>query len=395
MVNQKMKEKGKQGSAIRELFEYGNKRKQVIGIDKVYDFSIGNPSVECPSIVNETLISLLQNEDSIKLHSYTTAAGNLFVRDAIANDLNTRYGCNEEGKNIYLTTGAAAGLTITFNALLDKDDEVIVFAPYFSEYRIFAEKAMGVIVEVKPDENLLPDMEDFKNKITSKTKVVVVNSPCNPTGVLFKEETIKQLAKIMEEKQIEYGHEIYLLSDEPYRELIYTNDKYPFVTNYYANSIVVYSFSKSLSLPGERIGYILVSSKCNDLKDVYDAIKGAGRTMGFVCATSLFQYLIPSCLGKTSDLNVYKENRDLLYNKLVSLGYEAIYPDGAFYLFVKALEDDAEAFSNKAKDYELLLVPSNSFGFEGYVRISYCVSRKTILDSFEAFEKLIKDYKKD
>lgn len=395
MVNKKMVEKGHLGSAIRELFEYGNRRKKEIGENNVYDFSIGNPSVEAPSIVNETLIDLLQNEDSLKLHGYTTAAGSLEVRNEISNYLNKTYGCHEEGKYLYLTTGAAAGLTISFHALLEKDDEAIVFTPYFSEYRIFVEKAEGKIVEVKPNEDLLPDMIDFEKKITFKTKVVILNSPCNPTGVLFKEEIIKQIASIMKRKEIEYGHEIYLLSDEPYRELIYSDAKYPFVTNYYDNSLVVYSFSKSLSLPGERIGYILVSSKCKDKDTVYDAIKGAGRTMGFVCATSLFQPLIPKCLGITSDLNVYKKNRDILYEGLKRIGYEAVYPEGAFYLFVKALEDDAKKFSEVAKQYELLLVPSDSFGVEGYVRISYCVSQKTIENSLPAFEKLFKHYQKD
>lgn len=395
MVNKKMVEKGHLGSAIRELFEYGNRRKKEIGENNVYDFSIGNPSVEAPSIVNETLIDLLQNEDSLKLHGYTTAAGSLEVRNEISNYLNKAYGCHEEGKYLYLTTGAAAGLTISFHALLEKDDEAIVFTPYFSEYRIFVEKAEGKIVEVKPNGDLLPDMIDFEKKITFKTKVVILNSPCNPTGVLFKEEVIKQIASIMKRKEIEYGHEIYLLSDEPYRELIYSDAKYPFVTNYYDNSLVVYSFSKSLSLPGERIGYILVSSKCKDKDTVYDAIKGAGRTMGFVCATSLFQPLIPKCLGITSDLNVYKKNRDILYEGLKRIGYEAVYPEGAFYLFVKALEDDAKKFSEVAKQYELLLVPSDSFGVEGYVRISYCVSQKTIENSLPAFEKLFKHYQKD
>ena len=395
MINQKMKKMGSTGSAIRELFEYGNRRKKEIGVDNVYDFSIGNPSVEAPSIVNETLIDLLKNENSLKLHSYTTAAGQIEVRDSIAKYLNSTYGCNEVGSLIYLTTGAAAGLTISFHALLEKDDEAIVFTPYFSEYRVFVEKAEGKIIEVQPDEDLLPNMQDFETKITAKTKVVILNSPCNPTGVLFKEETIKQIANIMKKKEIEYGHEIYLLSDEPYRELIYSEEKYPFVTNYYDNSLVVYSFSKSLSLPGERIGYILVSNGCKSKEDVYAAIKGAGRTMGFVCATSLFQPLIPKCLGVTSDLSVYKKNRDILYEGLSMIGYEAVYPEGAFYLFVKALENDAKKFSEVAKQYELLLVPSDSFGVEGYVRISYCVSQKTIENALPAFEKLFKHYKKD
>ena len=395
MINKKMYELGKEGSVIRELFEYGLKRKQVIGEDKVFDFSIGNPSVEAPSIVNETLIDLLQNEDSLKLHSYTSAPGLLSVRKSVADHLNKTYGCEEKGELIYLTTGAAAGLTITLNALLNEGDEVIVFAPYFPEYKVFIESANGKVVAVNPLENMLPDLKDFESKISQKTKVVIVNSPNNPTGALYDEDVIKGISNILEEKEKEYGHDIYLLSDEPYRELVYGNEKYPFVTNYYHNSLVVYSFSKSLSLPGERIGYILVSSKCNEKEVVYASIKGAGRALGFVCPTSLFQHLIPSCLGIISDLNVYKENRDILYNALKEYGYEAIYPTGAFYLFVKALEEDAYEFSNRAKKHELLLVPSDPFGVKGYVRISYCVSKKTILDSLEAFKKLKEEYEKE
>ena len=395
MINKKMYELGKEGSIIRELFEYGLKRKQVIGEDKVFDFSIGNPSVVAPSIVNETLINLLRNEDSLKLHSYTSAPGLLSVRESIASYLNKTYGCNEEGNLIYLTQGAAAGLTISLNALLNEDEEVIVFAPYFPEYKVFIESAKGKVVAVKPLDNMLPDLKDFESKITDKTKVVIINSPNNPTGALYSEDVIKGISTILENKEKEYGHDIYLLSDEPYRELVYGNEEYPFVTNYYHNSLVIYSFSKSLSLPGERIGYILVSSKCNEKETVYASIKGTGRSLGFVCPTSLFQHLIPSCLGVTSDLDVYKENRDILYNALKEYGYVAIYPTGAFYLFVKALEKDAYSFSNKAKKHELLLVPSDPFGIEGYVRISYCVSKKTILDSLEAFKKLKEEYEKE
>ena len=391
MVNKKMQQLGNNASVIRDLFEYGMLRKQLIGEDNVFDFSLGNPSVEAPSIVNEKLIDLLQNEDSLKLHSYTSAPGNIEVRNKIASYLNKTYSCNEKGEFIYLTTGAAAGLTISMHALLNKEDEVIVFAPFFPEYKVFVEKAFGKLVIVNPNENMLPDMDDFKNKINHKTKLVIINSPNNPTGVLYNESVIKEISKILKEKENEFNHPIYLLSDEPYRELIYSDTKYPFITNYYDNALVVYSFSKSLSLPGERIGYVLVSSLCEEKQEVYDAIKGAGRALGFVCPTSLFQHLLPYCLGVTSDLDIYKENRDLLYSALKDLGYELIYPEGAFYLFVKSLEKDAYAFSNVAKEFELLLVPSDPFGIEGYVRISYCVSKKTILNSLQAFKKL-KDY---
>lgn len=393
MINLKMKALGEQGSAIRELFEYGKSRKSIIGEDNVYDFSLGNPNVCAPDVVNLELIRLLNEEDSVKLHGYTSSDGSIDVRKAIVEYINNTYGVNENYKYIYMTSGAAAGLTISLNACLNDGDEVIVFAPFFPEYRVFIEKAMGRVVIVKPDDNFLPDFDDFLAKISSKTKAVIINSPNNPTGVIYSEEVINKIINILNSKQKEYNHDIYLISDEPYRELVYSDYKYPFVTKYYNNSIVVYSFSKSLSIPGERIGYILVGSKCNFVDDVYYSIKGAGRALGFVCASSLFQYLIPKCLGVTADIDIYRENRDILYNHLVKLGYDVVYPDGAFYLFVKALEDDASKFSKKALEEELLLVPSDSFGVGGYVRISYCVSKDMILRSLNAFTNLMKKYK--
>ena len=393
MFNEKMLGLGKQSSAIRELFEYGKIRKKEIGEDNVFDFSIGNPNVKTPDFVNEKLIEIIKNTDPVSLHGYTSASGNMKTRDAIAEYLNKTYGCNEQGKYIYLTLGAAASLSIAFNALLNEGDEVIVFTPFWPEYKVLAENAKGKMVFVNSDDKFYPDFNDFENKITNKTKIVIINSPNNPTGVIYDEKVIKKIASIMNAKQKEYGHNIYLLSDEPYRELVYNNQKYPFVTNYYDNSLVAYSFSKSLSLPGERVGYLLVSSKMNNKDDVFACVCGSGRSLGFVCASSLFQELIPHVLGITSDLSVYKENRELLYNSLVSLGYDVIYPSGAFYMFVKALEEDDEAFSNVAKQEELLLVPSASFGIKGYVRISYCVANKTIKDSLPAFKRLMDRYK--
>ena len=276
--------------------------------------------------------------------------------------------------------------------MLNEGDEAILFAPYFPEYRVFIENAKGKIITVKPNGEFLPDIEDLKSKISKKTKVVVINSPNNPTGVIYHEEVIKEISKVLEDKQKELGISIYLVSDEPYRELIYDGTNYPFVTNYYSNSLVLYSFSKSLSLPGERIGYLLVSSRCENAKEVYDSVKGAGRALGYVCATSLFQKLIPSVLDITSDLSIYKRNRELLYEGLTKMGYQVIYPSGAFYMFVKSLEEDDEKFSLEARKHELLLVPSSSFGIKGYVRISYCVSEKTIINSLPAFERLMKSY---
>ena len=396
MINQKMNGLGKKASAIRELFEYGKLRKQQIGEENVFDFSLGNPSVEAPKIVNDTLIDLIKNMDSVKLHGYTSAVGDNFVRRSIIEYLNNKYQTSLNEKYIYLTAGAAASLTITFNAILNEDDEVIVFAPYFPEYKVFVEQAKGKVVVVKPNVNtFLPDFDCLKELINEKTKAVIINSPNNPTGVVYDEQTIATIANLLKEKSSLYNHDIYLISDEPYRELIYTDILYPFVSNYYDNSIICYSFSKSLSLPGERIGYILLSNKMNLVDEVFYAICGSGRSLGYVCAPALFQYMIPKCLGYTANLDIYKTNRDILYNALVSYGYEVVKPDGAFYLFVKALNKNAQAFCEYAKKYELLLVPSDSFGYEGYMRISYCVLLEQINKSLSSFKQLIEDYKKE
>ena len=396
MINQKSKELGNNPSVIRDLFEYGKLRKQEIGEENVFDFSIGNPNVPPPQCVTDSLINLLKNTEPTKLHGYTSSTGDKFVRDEISNYLNKTYNTKTSGDLIYITAGAAASLTISLNAILNKDDEVIVFAPFFPEYRVFIEKASGIVKIVNPVEpTFKPNFEELEKVISNKTKAVIINSPNNPTGVVLNEEDIITLTTILNKKQKEFNSKIYLISDEPYRELLYSNEKYPFITNYYNNSIVCYSFSKSISLPGERVGYILVNPICDNVKDVFYAICGAGRALGFVCAPTLLQYLIPYCLGQTSDLNIYKENKDLLYNELTNLGYEVVKPDGAFYLFVKALENDANKFSNTAKKFELLLVPSNSFGYNGYVRVSYCVSTKQIKNSIPAFEKLINYYKRE
>ena len=394
MLNQKMYEYGSSPSKIRELFEYGKKRKAEIGEENVFDFSLGNPSVPSPTIVNETLVNLIQNTDPKLLHGYTSAPGDLGVRKSIVNYLNNKYQVNHLESLVYLTVGAAASLTISLNALLNKEEEVIVFAPFFPEYRVFVEKANGVLKIVKPNkETFEPDLIDFENNINEKTKVVIVNSPNNPTGVVFKEETVKGISEILNKKQKEYNHPIYLLSDEPYRELVYGDILVPYIPKYYNNTIICYSFSKSLSLPGERIGYIIVSENCVNNKEIYSAVCGAGRSLGFVCAPALFQYMIPACLGYTSNLEIYKYNRDLLYKELVSYGYTVIKPDGAFYLFVKALGKSSTEFSELAKKYELLLVPSDSFGYSGYVRISYCVDTSVIEKSLPYFKKLIEEFK--
>ena len=395
MINQKNYELGSKSSAIRELFEYGKLRKQQIGEDKVYDFSLGNPSVKAPSIVNETLIKLIENNDSTSLHGYTSAAGDLTVRSAIAKYLNEKYNMNTNASLIYMTVGAAASLTIGLNALLNVNDEVIVFSPFFPEYKVFTESAKGNLKIVNPSiPSFQPDLDEFEKSINELTKVVIINSPNNPTGVIYTLDTIKKISQILNKKQQEYKHNIYILSDEPYRELVYGNTQPVNIMEHYDNTIICYSFSKSLSLPGERIGYIQVSEKCENKEEVFTTICGSGRSLGFVCAPSLFQYMIPSVLGYTSNINEYQENRDLLYNELVRIGYDVVKPDGAFYLFVKALETNASSFSEHAKKYELLIVPSDSFGYPGYIRLSYCVKKETIVNAIPAFEKLYNDYKK-
>ena len=379
-------------STIRDLYTYGLKRKEEIGEDNVFDFSIGNPSIPAPKIVNDTLIKLLSEEDSVKIHGYTVSAGNKEVRDAIAAYLNKTYKTSVKGEYIFLTCGAAASLAIVTKAFVAPKEEAIVFAPHFPEYRTYTEAVGGVVVPVLPDENFLPDFEDLEKKIINKTRIVIYDSPNNPTGALYDEETIKKMASILSKKENEYGHPIYLVSDEPYRELLYADEKYPFVTNYYNNSIVCYSFSKCLSLPGERIGYILVNPKCEDVQDVYAVICGAASMLGYICAPALFQYLIPYVLGYTSNLDEYKKNKEALCAALKEIGFEVVNPTGAFYLFMKALEPDAEKFSEVAKKFELLLVPSDPFDYKGYVRIAYCVSYKQIVNSIPAFKKLYNYY---
>lgn len=392
-VNEKMMGLGAKSSVIRELFEYGKKRKAEIGDDKVFDYSIGNPSVPTPAKVNETLVRLITDTDPVKLHGYTSAAGDLGVRGAIADYLNNKYGAGVGAENIYMTVGAAASLTISLTALANEGDEVIVLAPFFPEYRVFVERtgAKLVVVQSAPVDFQI-DFDALSAAINERTKALIVNSPNNPTGAVLTDKTVKSLASLLEDKQREYGHDIYLISDEPYRELVYGDVKVPFLTNEYDNTIVCYSFSKSLSLPGERIGYILVSPKMNEWKNIFFAVCGAGRALGFVCAPALFQYMVPECLGLASDLSVYDKNRTLLYEALTEYGYRAIRPDGAFYLFVETPEPDAVAFCERAKKYELLLVPSNDFGCGGFVRISYCVTTAQIERSLPAFKALAEEY---
>lgn len=392
MINEKMEQLGKVRSVIRELFEYGNKRKAEIGADKVFDFSLGNPSVPAPACVNETIKALTEEMSSLQLHGYTSAQGDASVRKAIADYLNKEHGESFTADSIYMTVGAAASLTISLNAIVCAGDEVIAFAPFFPEYRVFSEGAGAKFVPLAPTEDLQIDGDSFAKAINENTKAVIVNSPNNPSGVVLTEESIKILCDVLKTKSLEYGHPIYLITDEPYRELVYDGVKVPFVTKYYDNCLVCYSFSKSLSIPGERIGYIAVCPRMDRERDVYAAVCGAGRALGYVCAPSMFQHVAARCLGQTADVSVYKKNRDLLYSALSSYGYKCIKPDGAFYLFLKTPEDDAKTFSEKAKKKELLLVPSDSFGCPGYVRISYCVDTEQIEKALPAFKELAEEY---
>lgn len=399
MVSEKMMGLGNNRSVIRDLFEYGNKRKAEIGASNVYDFSIGNPSVPAPECVREAILDLVKNGDSVALHGYTSAQGDAGLRSKLADYTNRTHGTELTADNFYITVGAAASLTISLKALAEPGDEFIVFAPFFPEYRVFIEMtgAKAVVVKCR-QEDLQIDCEAFERAVTEHTKGIILNSPNNPSGVVITEDCIRQVCEILEKKQREYGHEIFLISDEPYRELVYDEIKVPYLMNYYPNTIVCYSYSKSLSLPGERIGYIavsnkIVSDKTPAWKDVYAAICGAGRALGYVCAPSLFQQVISRCIGQTSDVSVYKKNRDILYQALTEYGYRCIKPDGAFYLFVEALEPDANAFSERAKKYELLLVPADSFGTPGFVRVSYCVSTEQIENALPSFRKLAEEYR--
>ena len=386
---------GSNRSAIRELFEYGKQRAAVIGKENVYDFSLGNPTVPAPDCVKEAIVELLETSGSIELHGYTSAQGDAELRAALANYYNTTYGTNFHADNYYITCGAAASLCISFRALTESpEDEFIAIAPFFPEYKVFVEGNGAKLRVVKPDtENFQIDMEELERAINAHTKGVIINSPNNPSGVIYSEETIKKLAALLEAKSKELGRTIFLISDEPYREIAYDGIEVPYVTKYYADTIVCYSYSKSLSLPGERIGFVLVPDEVKDSKNVYYAMCGAARALGFVCAPSLFQKVLIKCLGQVGDINLYKANRDLLYEGLTKLGFECVKPQGAFYMFIKAMGGDSATFCEKAKELDLLLVAADGFGCPGYVRISYCVDKDMIERSMTAFAKLAENYK--
>lgn len=394
MISKKMENMVANSSAIRAMFEEGNRLAKIHGAENVYDFSLGNPNVPAPSAVRDAILQILEEEDSLKLHGYTNSnAGYEEVRQAVAESLNERFDTAFAAKNIVMTVGAAGGLNVILKTLLNPGDEVVVFAPYFGEYRSYVNNFDGVIVEISPNtENFQPKLDEFKEKLSPKTKAVIVNTPNNPTGVIYSEETIEKMAAILEEKQKEFSTDIYLISDEPYRELAYDGNEVPYLTKYYANTIVGYSYSKSLSLPGERIGYLVIPDEVTDSETVIAAAGVANRILGFVNAPTLQQKVVAKCLDAKTDISYYDRNRETLYNGLTECGFSCIKPQGAFYLFVKSPVEDEKAFCAAAKKYNILLVPGSSFGCPGYVRIAYCVAYETIVNSLPKFRELAAEY---
>lgn len=394
MIAEKMQNMVKNSSAIRAMFEEGNRLAKIYGPENVFDFSLGNPNVPAPQAVKDAIIEILNEEDPVALHGYTNSnAGYEDVREAVAASLNERFGTAFAGKNIVMTVGAAGGLNVALKILLNPGDEVITFAPYFGEYRSYTANFDGVLVAISPNtEDFQPKLDEFEAKITAKTKAVIVNTPNNPTGVVYSEETIKKLAAIMEAKQKEFGTDIYLISDEPYRELAYDGVEVPYLTKYYANTIVGYSFSKSLSLPGERIGYLVIPDEASDSSDLISAASVATRILGFVNAPTLQQKMVVKCLNEQTDISYYDRNRETLYNGLSECGFTCIKPEGAFYLFVKSPIENEKEFCEAAKKYNILIVPGSSFGCPGYVRMAYCVAYETIVNALPKFKELAKEY---
>ena len=396
MVNQEYYNLGTAPSVIRQLFAYGLEQAAKVGADKVYDYSLGNPSIPAPKKVNESIKKIVDEIDSIKLHGYSMAPGFEEARAAVAKDLAARFGLDVKASELFFTCGAAPALISIIKALIvDADTEIMAIAPFFPEYRPFVNANGGKLVVVPADTKAFQiHLDEVEKRITKHTQAIIVNSPNNPSGVVYTEETLKGLASLLERKSAEYGHPIYIIADEPYRELVYGGVKVPFIPCLYKNTIVCYSYSKSLSLPGERIGYVYVPGFADDSHDVYAAIAGAARIMGHVCPPTLMQKVIEYCAEERPDLVAYDENRNLLYNSLTEMGYECAKPDGAFYLFVKAPNGDANAFSEKAKlGHNLLVVPADGFGCPGFFRLSYCVSNDMIRRSLPAFKAMIESYK--
>ena len=393
MVSERMKGLGTARSVIRELFEYGKARAAQVGPENVFDFSIGNPSVPAPAAVNETAARLLREQPDL-IHAYTSAQGAADARERFAASLNRRFNAGCTPDRLYLTVGAAASLCCVFNGLTCPGDEFIVFAPYFPEYKVFIEGAGARMVLIPPEiEAFQIDFDAFEKAVTPHTKGVLVNSPNNPSGVVYSRATLERLAAILTQKSGEYGHPIYLISDEPYREIVYAGVEVPWVPHIYRDTIVCYSFSKSLSLPGERIGYVFVPGEAAEGDDVYAAVAGAGRSLGYVNAPSLFQQVTSLCCDMTADIKIYEENARLFASALREMGYHVVEPDGAFYLFPRSLEPDDAAFSERAKALDLLIAPGTGFGAPGHVRISYCVQTDVIRRALPRFKELADSYR--
>ena len=393
-LNERMVALGTSRSVIRELFEFGKQRAAEIGAENVFDFSIGNPSVPAPDAVNETAIKLLQDTDPVVIHGYTSAQGDIEVRKLLADSVNRRFDTSFGPNNFYVSVGAAAALCCCLNGLCNKDDEVIVFAPYFPEYKVFIEGAGAKMNLIPADtEAFQIDFEKFEAAINENTKAVIVNSPNNPCGVVYSHETCTKLAEILNAKSAELGHPIYLIADEPYREIVFDGIEVPYLPKYYNNTLVCYSWSKSLSLPGERLGYVLVPDEVEEHGLVYAAVAGAGRSLGYVNAPGLFQRVCAMCADMTADITIYETNRNLLYNGLREIGFDVVKPDGTFYIFPKTLEEDDVAFCERAKQFNILIVPGSGFGCPGHARISYCVPTERIERALDAFKKLADSYK--
>lgn len=393
MISDKMVGLVKNSSVIRAMFEEGKRLAGIYGAENVFDFSLGNPSVEPPKEIKQALIDVVNEESPNLVHGYMNNSGYEDVREKIAESINKKHSTSLSSSNIVMTVGAAGGLNVILKTLLNPGDEVVVFAPFFGEYRNYVSNYDGELVVVSPNTaDFQPNLQEFEQKLTNKTKAVIVNTPNNPTGVVYSSQTVMELADILNRKQKEFASPIYLISDEPYRELAYDQVEVPYLTNYYPNTIVGYSFSKSLSLPGERIGYLVIPNELEGYEDVISAANVANRILGFVNAPSLIQRAVARCLDAQVDLELYNRNRELLYNSLVSYGYKCVKPQGAFYLFVKALEEDDKAFAEKAKKHNLLIVPGSAFGCPGYCRIAYCVDYDMIKRSLPSFQKLAQEY---
>ena len=392
MISKKMLDLGTKRSVIRDIFEYGNKLAKEIGAENVLDFSLGNPSTPAPREVANTIKYMVEGLSPKDYNSYTSSAGDTDTRLAVAKNLNKRFSTDYTDKNIFMTCGASASLNIIFKAIIEPNDEIIVNIPYFPEYKVFIEGQGGKPVFVKCSENLCLDISEIENKINENTKAILINSPNNPSGVIYPKENLSALTELLERKQNEYSHPIFLISDEPYRELVFTNEKSEFLPNLYNNTLVAYSWSKSLSLPGERIGYILVPNKVKNHEDVFAAVGGAARVLGHVCAPSMFQYVVKSCVDVEPNIGVYRTNRNILFKELLKMGYKAANPDGAFYMFIKSPNNDGYDFCERAKKYNMLLVPGEGFGMKEYVRLSFCVETKKIEKSIDVFKKIISEY---